>query len=236
MDSEILKQYAVSAGATVARIADLARLRGIETMPPDLLDGFRYAVSLAVALSDPIIETITDRPTPIYAAHYQRVNALLDEAALRVSRYVEELGGRAMPLPASQVLDVRNNMSFLSHKAVAVAAGIGWQGKSLLTVSPQYGPRIRLVSILVDADLTPDEPLKNRCGSCTRCTDACPAGAIRNVNTESHYASREEALHFERCVHHVREVCAKMENIGTSICGVCIKVCPWGAKKRAPAA
>lgn len=236
MNSEELKKYAVDAGANVARIADLDRLRGIETLPPDLLDGFDRAVSMAVALSDPIIETITDRPTPIYASHYSRVNALLDDTALKVTRYIEERGARAMPLPASQVLDVERNLSFLSHKAVAVAAGIGWQGKSLLTVSPDFGPRIRLVTVLTDADLVPDAPLRNRCGGCTKCTDACPAGAIKNVSTDSHYASRHEALHFERCVHHVREVCAKMENIGASICGVCIKVCPWGARKRTKAA
>lgn len=237
MNTEEFKDFARGAGATLVRIADLDRLRGIETLPPDLLDGFSRAVSMAVALSGPIIETITDRPTPIYASHYTRVNALLDEAALRVTRHLEERGARAMPLPASQVLDVEHNRSYLSHKAVAVAAGIGWQGKSLLTVSPQFGPRIRLVTVLTDADLTPDEPLRNRCGACTKCTDACPAGAIKNVSTDSHYASRDEALHFERCVHHVREVCAKMENLGGSaICGVCIRVCPWGAKKRPPAA
>jgi len=235
MDSQALKRYALEAGATVARVADLERLRGIETLPPDLLDGFRYAVSLAVALSGPIVETIEDRPTPVYASHYSRVNGLLDEVALRVSRYIEERGARAMPLPASQVLDKERNMSFLSHKAVAVAAGIGWQGKSLLTVSPDYGPRIRLVTVLTDADLRPDEPVRNRCGGCTKCTDACPAGAIKNVRTDSHYESRDQALHFGRCVRHVREVCAKMEHIGSPICGVCIRVCPWGAKKRAPA-
>lgn len=232
METEQLKTFAGDRGATLTRVADLDRLRGIETTPPDLLDGFTRAVSMAVALSDSVIETIDRLPTPIYAAHYARVNALLDEVALQVSRRIESAGFRAMPLPASQVLDVTRNVSYLSHKAVAVAAGIGWQGKSLLTVSPQFGPRIRLVTVLTDAPLPPDEPLKNRCGSCSKCAEACPAGAIRNVNTDSHYSSRHEALHFERCVHHVREVCARMENIGASICGVCIRVCPWGGKRR----
>jgi epoxyqueuosine reductase QueG len=236
MNTPELKRTAVEAGASVARVADLDRLRGLETLPPDLLDGFRYAVSMAVALSDPIIESVTDQPTPIYASHYSRVNALLDRTALKVTRYIEERGARAMPLPASQTLDEERNVSYLSHKAVAVAAGIGWQGKSLLTVSPDYGPRIRLVTVLTDADLEPDEPIRNRCGGCTRCTDACPVGAIKNVNTDSHYASREEALHFERCVRQLRQVFTPMEHIGAPICGVCIKVCPWGAKKRPKAA
>lgn len=215
---------------TLVRIADLGLLAGIATEPADLLDGFTRAVSMAVALSNPIIETIRERPTPIYASHYSRVNDLLDRAALRVARLLEESGARALPLPASQTLNTQENTSYLSHKAVSVVAGIGWQGKSLLTVSPQFGPRIRLVSVLTDADLAPDAPLKNRCGSCTKCTEACPAGAIRNVNTDWHYASRDQALHFERCVRHVREVCGPMEHIGAPICGVCIRACPWGGK------
>ncbi|BCS89385.1 4Fe-4S double cluster binding domain-containing protein [Pseudodesulfovibrio sediminis] len=230
MDTATLKQFACGEGASLVGIGALDRLAGIETDPADLLEGFTNVVSMAVALSNPIIDTISDRPTPLYASHYSRVNAMLDTLALKVTRFLEERGASALPLPASQVLDSIKNTSFISHKAIAVAAGIGWQGKSLLAVSPEYGPRIRLVSVLTDASLEPDAPLRNRCGGCTRCTDACPAHAIKNVNTDSHYDSRDEALHFDRCVKHVREVCVAMEHIGTSICGVCIQVCPWGQK------
>lgn len=181
-----------------------------------------------MVLSAPANEAIEDRPAPIYAPRYAWVSALLDETALGGSRYKEKRGAQAMPLTASQVLAVANNHSFLSHKAVAVAAGIGWQGKSLLTISPECGPRPRLVTIPTGVDRTPDNPDKNRCGSGTTCTDACPAGTIRNVRTDSHYASRDEAL--RSAEHRVREVNAKMEHIGSSIYGLCLRGCPRSKK------
>lgn len=77
-----------------------------------------------------------------------------------------------MSRAASPILSKANNRSSLSYSSFAVAAGIGWQGKSLLTVGPEYGPRIRLVTVLTGAELTPDTPSKNRCGGGTNGTDA----------------------------------------------------------------
>jgi epoxyqueuosine reductase QueG len=233
LDTPGLKRRARTWGASLVGIADLERLRGIETEPANLLDGFTRAVSLAVRLSDPVLDAIVDRPTPLYAQHYQKVNALLDELALRVSLALQKAGGRALPLPASQVLNPERLTSYLSHKAVAVAAGIGWQGKSLLTITPQFGPRVRLVTVLTDAPLTPDEPLKNACGKCTACADACPAQAIRGVSTDSHYASREEALHFQRCRDKILDEFAKLPHITGGICGVCVAACPFGRARGA---
>ncbi len=227
-DAAGLKRRARTWGASLVGIADLGLLAGIETEPADLLSGFSRAVSLAVRLSDPVLDQITTQPTPLYSQHYQKVNAFLDELALRASLALQKAGGRALPLPASQVLNAERLTSYLSHKAVAVAAGIGWQGKSLLVVSPKFGPRIRLVTVLTDLPLTPDAPLKNRCGGCTACTDACPADAIRGVNTKSHYDSREEALRFDRCRDKILNEFAKLPHIGGAICGVCVSVCPFG--------
>jgi len=225
-----LMRRARSWGASLVGVADLERLRGIQTEPADLLSGFTRAVSLAVRLSDPILDQITDRPTPLYAQHYQKVNALLDELALRVSLALQRAGGRALPLPASQVLDPVNLTSYISHKAVALAAGLGWQGKSLLLVTPQFGPRVRLVTVLTDVDLAPDPVLENRCGRCRACTKACPAQAIRGVGTKSHYGSREQALFFDRCRAKVLDEFAHLPHITGGICGVCVSVCPYGRK------
>lgn len=230
MDARKLKRVAASLGADVVGVADTALLAGIETEPKDLLEGFPRAVSLAVRLSDAVMDAITDRPTPLYQAHYERANVLLDQIALGLTQAIQAAGGRALPLPASQVLDHEKLTSYISHKAVAVAAGVGWQGKSLLTVNPRFGPRIRLVSVLTDLPIAPDAPLKNRCGSCDACSTACPAQAIRNVNTERHYESREQALHFERCVSKIMNEHKKLPHISSAICGVCVAACPWGRK------
>ncbi|WP_022667623.1 4Fe-4S double cluster binding domain-containing protein [Desulfospira joergensenii] len=230
IDKKKFTETLQSWGAGIVRIADTANLAGIETEPGDLLDGFPRAVSIAVRLSDPIMDGIDNQPTPLYSSHYSRVNALLDDIAVRTTNLIQEAGGRAVPIPASLILDSEKWTSFISHKAVALSAGIGWQGKSLLLVTPEFGPRVRLVTILTDADLDPDFPVKNRCGKCNQCKDHCPAGAILGKNTVSHYTTRSEAVDLNRCVHQVRDVFGKLPNTTPLICGVCIKVCPWGSK------
>lgn len=217
-------------GADLIAIADVDRFKNMETSPPDLLHGYRSAISIAVQLADGIMDSITDRPTPLYSQHYQKINALLDDIACRVSAFLQDNGGRSLPVPASQILCKEKFISYISHKAVAINAGLGWQGKSLLLVTPRHGPRVRLVTVLSDLDLPADAPLKNRCGSCTACTDACPAGAIKNVNTTLHYARRNEAINFAACLEHLDKVSGK-EHLAPHICGVCVSVCPWGRPK-----
>jgi epoxyqueuosine reductase len=231
LNSEDFKDFARGCGADFVGIADLALIEGIPAEPADLLQGYTRAVSIAIRLSDGVIDPIVDSPTPLYQQHYLRVNDRLDDIAVHVTQYLQKSSAKALPIPASQLLDTKNWTSYISHKAVALAAGLGWQGKSLLVVSPQCGPRIRLVTVLTDAALTPDKPLKNRCGKCTACTEACPARAIKGVNTTYHYKDRDEALFFSRCVEKVVGDFAKRPFIEKPICGVCIRACPWGAKK-----
>jgi len=104
-----------------------------------------------------------------------------------------------------------------------------WAGRGRVT--PEFGPRVRLVTVLTDLPLMPDRPVRNRCGTCQECTKACPAGAIRNVRTESHYETREQAVALEKC-HALVKTFAERPGIGARICGVCVRACPWGKKKR----
>lgn len=232
MNSKLLKKFASEYGADVVGIADLVLLQGIETEPSNLLEGYNRAVSIGVRLADGVLDPIVDEPTPLYQQHYFKVNALLDDIALRVSQDLQSVGAKALPIPASQVLDKTRWHSYLSHKAVGIAAGLGWQGKSLLVVNPHFGPRMRLVTVLSNLDLEPDKPIKNRCAKCSFCADACPAKAIKNVNTATHYRDRNEALHFERCVARVTDNPSRLPFIESPICGVCIRACPWGDNKK----
>lgn len=231
MDSAALKQFALESGAHLFGVADLSRLESLETLPPDLFAPYTSAISLAVRLVDDVIEEIDNLPTPIYSQHYAIVNDALNQLALRVSHYIQEQGFRALPIPASQFISKEKYMGAVSHKAVALAAGLGWQGKSLLLVSPEFGPRVRLVTILTDAPLAADAVVKNRCGECTKCSEACPAGAIKNVNTDWHYSERDEAIDFQRCVSHLYDTCMSLPYVSAPICGVCIRACPWGRRK-----
>jgi epoxyqueuosine reductase QueG len=62
------------------------------------------------------------------------------------------------------------------------------------------------------------------------CRDACPAGAIKGVSTEDHYQDRNEAVYFSKCVEKLTGEFAMIPEIGGAICGICIKVCPFGRK------
>jgi epoxyqueuosine reductase len=152
---------------------------------------------------------------------------MLDEIALLAANILQRDGFNSLPIPAAQSWDRENHYGAISHKAVGHMAGLGWQGKSLLLVNPEYGPRIRLVTVLTDAPLEVNGPIKNRCGKCTLCRDACPAGAIKGAVTKDHYDSREEALDLRLCVEKLYEF-AKLPGVDVNICGICIKVCPFG--------
>lgn len=220
-------------GADLVGVADIAGdLKAIDTIPQNLLDGFERAISIAVRLPAAVFETISDRPTPIYASVYQTANRILDEIAFKTSIRLQDAGHVALPIPASQVLDRETWLAAISHKAVARMAGLGWQGKNLLLITPKYGSRVRLATVLTNAPLVADAPVKNRCGKCELCMNACPAGAIRGIPTEGRYKSRHEALHFEKCVEKLTGHFAKLPDIGGPVCGICIKVCPFGRKKR----
>lgn len=227
-----LKEEARTLGADLVGVADLQLLAGIETTPVDLLAPYSHAISFAVKLPNAVFEQLVDRPTPLYSQVYQQANALLDHIAFRLCSWIEAQGGNALPIPASLPLDMVKFTSNLSAKAVANAAGLGWQGKSLLIVTPEFGPRVRLATVLTDLPLIADKPLKNRCGSCRACTEACVAQAIRNINVEFHYASREEALDFSKCADKLVREFKNLPLIEKPICGICIKVCPWGRQRR----
>jgi epoxyqueuosine reductase QueG len=228
--TEKLKAWILGLGADLVGVADVDPLKALRLDPPDLLDPFSRAISMAVQLPGAVFEGIRERPTPIYLSVYQTVNRILDEIAFRTSVALQREGDLSLPIPASQVLDREEWRGAISHKAVARMAGIGWLGKNLLLVTPQYGSRVRLVTVLTTAPLDVDGPVPNRCGSCHECRDACPAGAIKGVSTRDHYKDREEAMDFSRCVAKTAGEFAKLPEIGVPICGICIKVCPFSRK------
>jgi len=228
-----IKDRILSLGADLVGIADVEPLKELKVDPPDLLDPFTRAVSIALKLPAATFEEISDRPTPIYKSTYLTANLMLDQIAFRTVMALQDDGHYSLPVPASQVLDEENWYAAISHKAVARMAGLGWQGKNLLLITPKYGARVRLVTVLTKAPLDVDGPVKNRCGECSACKDACPAQAIKGINTETHYKSRNKAMYFSRCRDKVVGEFAKIPEVGVPICGICIKVCPFGRKKRA---
>lgn len=76
--------------------------------------------------------------------------------------------------------------------------------------------------------LEPGEPLKCRCGDCRTCIENCITDALKEVNFED-YPKREYVLDVDKCARKLKEF-KEDPNIGQMVCGICIKVCPWGKK------
>lgn len=227
-----LKTFTRNLGADITGVADLGPLRkGLPLFPENLIESYSYGLSIGVRLKNEVIEDMGDSPTPEYARHYKNINATLNTISAQVVQWIMGKGFRGKAIPASDIVDETNLLGHISHKAVARMAGLGWQGKSLLLINPEYGPRVRLVTVLTDMPLVPDRPIKNRCGKCLECVQACPASAIRNASTDSFYSSRDLAVDLEKCHQKLIEF-KNISDIGTRICGVCIRVCPYGKKKK----
>jgi epoxyqueuosine reductase len=222
------KKKILGLGADLVGVANVMPLKQLKLDPSDLLDSFHRAVSIAIALPKAVFEHIKDRPTPIYASVYQTANRLLDEIAFQAARMLQGDGFNSIPIPASQVLDRKNWYGAISHKAVGRMAGLGWQGKSLLLINSDHGPRIRLATVLTEAALNVDGPIDNRCGDCMLCSEACPVEAIKGVSTQDYYKDRAEALHLSKCANLLTKKFSGLPNVGAPICGICIKACPFG--------
>ena len=212
-----LKTLAYSLGADEVGFCDLGK------PPVATIENARYAISIAVKLSDAVLKTVDGAPSFVYFQHYRTANTLLDQIAFRLAREIEKLGFSALPVAASQSLGKDNPYEgVIAHKTVAVLSGLGFVGKSGLFLSSSYGSKVRLATILTDMPVQSELPvIENGCGDCTKCKTACPAGAIFG---EQPTKNGERNFDPEKCSRYMKE---HFQDIGRgSVCGVCIKVCP----------
>jgi epoxyqueuosine reductase QueG len=211
-----LKELALSSGASVFGVAEIDDLRcHFEALPLEQTEGLKYGISIAVRVSDPVLKGIINWPTRHYLHHYKMLNMLLDQTTLKLTMAIQAKGHRAMPIPASQLLDWKAQTAHLSHKMIALRAGLGWIGRNSLLVHPEFGSKIRISTVLTDMPMETDKPVESGCGECKKCISICPVSAIReSYKNWDRQACLEKLKYF-----------AKEHNIGQYICGLCVKVC-----------
>jgi epoxyqueuosine reductase len=211
-----LKEIARRGGASSFGVASVGAMRraGLECPTPEL-GRLPRAIAVGYRLSDAVMDSLVDRPTKLYAHHYRMVNAQLDRIALDLTAALQAHGFEALPLPASQIVDWDERRGQASHKWVAHFAGLGFFGLNNLLIDPEFGARMRYVSVYTDAPLPTGRPPEQDCGDCRACIPACPCGAI---------GPTRDAFDLERCAEQLHFFKTK-GNIGHHICGLCIKAC-----------
>jgi epoxyqueuosine reductase len=229
---EELEVYAEKLGVDLFGVADLSSAKSyIENQSSKYVASFPRSVSLGIRLLDQVIDQLynhSDLGTiSIYRGLYSTVNAALDRAAFMVAKKIQEEGFKAYMIPASSMLNNGKLEATFPHKIAANLAGLGWIGKNCLLITPEYGPRVRLTTVLTDAPLSTGSPIKNRCGNCTRCTDICPSKAIlgRVFNSDE---PRDMRIKAELCDRYTEN---RMKTFGDVNCGLCVYVCPHGNKR-----
>ncbi len=197
----------------------------------DGLAGLPFAVSVAVRLSDAIVDEIDGKPTYTYFNHYRSVNFLIDQILLRTGLWLQDRGARYLTVAASQSRPDSPYEGRYSHKKAACLSGLGSMGLSGLFVHKAWGPRVRLGTLFTDWEglagaLPAGEvsavnsaaksaiPFRHECAKCGLCAKRCPAGAI-DVST---------GLTARTCSEWMKK---EYQSIGRgSVCGICMAVCP----------
>jgi epoxyqueuosine reductase QueG len=177
-------------------IASVDRLSGAPEghRPADILPGAESVIVMAVRLSQGAVQTIfrayedgLRHVQCIYGTHGYALtpNLHLKFAAYRMARFLEKKGYITTPLPSGPGA----GGAPFSHRHAAVAAGLGEFGWLSIVVTPDCGPRLRLVSVITRAELEPDplyqgpklcDPTK-----CDICVKICPTNAISASESKS---------------------------------------------------
>ena len=114
------------------------------------------------------------------------------------------------------------------ERIYAKYAGVGWLGKNTCLINQQIGSWLFLGVIVTSLQLTPDVPAPDRCGTCTRCIDACPTGAlIRPYELDSNTCISYLTIEKRGAISDELR-----EGMGQQVfgCDICQDVCPWNRK------
>ena len=167
------------------------------------------------------LEKLLERPDKAYLSRYalgrdyhKLMRKRLQRLADRIETFIGKFGYRVFT-DSAPVLE----------KALAVKAGLGWQGKHSNILHREHGSWFFLGEIYTDLKLQYDRPVENHCGSCTSCIDVCPTGAI----VEPYVVDARRCISYLTIEHKSAIPIEFRAAIGNRIygCDDCQLFCPW---------
>jgi ferredoxin len=221
-----IRKQARALGASLIGFAPADRWQDFDEVPPAyrpraIWKHTQTVMVLGIPMLLPIVEST---PSINYQEMYTTGNILLDQMAYRLSLYLNERGFASIPMPrdgyGSLEILLQKMPACFSHVYAAKYAGLGTIGYSHNLLTPEYGPRVRLVSVFTEANL-PATPLQSAelCTGCGLCGKLCPAQAFA-----SHPGQIAANYDAHACTRYHQALVAESR----FPCGVCVKVCPIG--------
>ena len=187
--------------------------------PRLLVDDAKVVVSLLMNYYPNEIQTDKAAPKISKYAYGQDYHFIIKDKLKSLFSYIQEeigeVGGRIF-VDSAPVLD----------KSWAQKSGLGWMGKNTNIINPKEGSFFFIAELILDLNLIPDGPIKDYCGTCTKCIDACPTDAI----------VKPYVVDGSKCISYLtielkdellpKEFSGKMDNWMFG-CDICQDVCPW---------
>ena len=209
--------------------ASLVGFGDISSTETEFTPKYPVAVCLAIELDKTIVKRL-DKDENTYHLHLQNKKESMKRIVTAVKNQIQKWGHQSYSAPVSITImhqEQLENPETFSHKTAAASAGLGWIGKSSLLITPQYGPRVLLGTVLTAATFkTGRSYKKDLCGACSLCVGACPHDAIKNVNWAPGMGT-EALVDMNLCNEKRLEY---MAEIGRKhACGLCMKACKVGS-------
>ncbi len=198
LSAKELKAQIKALGADLVGVAraDSSLLGEHSEDPEKLLPGARSLISFGVSLNKAAVCSGNMRLNRHDSmCVYERLNQI----GLETVRIFSKDGAKAISVPAYLPNDMsgeaKGMKGEMNHKTVGAIAGLGGIGLSRLLVTPEFGPFVRLGTVVTDASLSADEPLdENWCEECDACRNACPEEAIKEDGTLDYKACASRVL------------------------------------------